>query len=213
VGARASHSRDPTDPTGGAGHGHFVSWRVVAIIPDDKDWTWVLRRRCPECGFDSTSLPRHDIAPLIRTNAAQWQAVLETRPALLRRRVRPDRWSPLEYACHVRDVFRIYDERLRLMLTEDEPLYANWDQDTTAVADRYNDQDPVATAAQLAVAADTLAARFDTVAGGAWDRRGSRSDGASFSVESFGRYMIHDPVHHLHDVNGDIAALMAEEID
>ena len=31
---------------------------------------------------------------------------------------------------------------------------------------------------------------------------GSRSDGAHFSVDSFARYLIHDPVHHLHDVGG-----------
>ena len=29
----------------------------VAIVPDDKDWTWVLQRECPECGFDASSLP------------------------------------------------------------------------------------------------------------------------------------------------------------
>jgi hypothetical protein len=23
-----------------------------AITPDTKDWTWVLERACPECGFD-----------------------------------------------------------------------------------------------------------------------------------------------------------------
>jgi len=24
----------------------------MPIMPDTKDWTWVLRRACPECGFD-----------------------------------------------------------------------------------------------------------------------------------------------------------------
>ena len=24
----------------------------MAIIPDTKNWTWVLERPCPECGFD-----------------------------------------------------------------------------------------------------------------------------------------------------------------
>jgi hypothetical protein len=33
-----------------------------------------------------------------------------------------------------------------------------------------------------------------------WERTGARSDGARFSVDSFARYLIHDPVHHLHDV-------------
>ena len=26
------------------------------IVPDDKDWTWVLERVCPECGFDARSI-------------------------------------------------------------------------------------------------------------------------------------------------------------
>ena len=57
---------------------------------------------------------------------------------------RPTRptWSMLEYACHVRDVFRRFDERLGLMLTEDDPLFPNWDQDATAVEARYDEQDP-----------------------------------------------------------------------
>lgn len=25
----------------------------MAITPDTKDWTWVLERPCPECGFDT----------------------------------------------------------------------------------------------------------------------------------------------------------------
>ena len=25
----------------------------MTITPDTKDWTWVLRERCPECGFDA----------------------------------------------------------------------------------------------------------------------------------------------------------------
>jgi hypothetical protein len=40
------------------------------------------------------------------------------------------------------------------------------------------------------------------VTGAQWQRTGSRSDGADFTVESFARYFIHDPVHHLYDVTG-----------
>ena len=29
------------------------------------------------------------------------------------------------------------------MLDHDDPLFANWDQDATAVAERYHEQDPV----------------------------------------------------------------------
>jgi hypothetical protein len=168
------------------------------IVPDSKDWTWVLERRCDDCGFDARAFDRELVGSTILTTAASWQQVL--RGAGRARRPRPDVWSPLEYACHVRDVFRIYDERLARMLAEDAPQYANWDQDATAVAERYGEQDPDIVAAELVAAAAQLAERFDGVRGEQWTRTGTRSDGAHFTVESFARYFIHDPIHHLHDV-------------
>ena len=50
--------------------------------------------------------------------------------------------------------------------------------------------------------AAVLADRFDGVTGGQWARTGVRSDGAHFTVESLARYLVHDLVHHLHDVGG-----------
>ena len=100
-----------------------------------------------------------------------------------------------------------YDERLGLMLTEGDPTYPNWDQDATAVEDRYDEQDPPTVARELGEAAEALARSFEGVHGDAWSRTGTRSDGARFTVETFARYMIHDPVHHLHDVTSGLAAL------
>lgn len=173
----------------------------MAITPDTKDWTWVLTRPCPECGLDVSSLDREEVADMILANAAAWQDVLAS-PGTARTRPDPDTWSPLEYACHVRDVLRVYDQRLQLMLTEDDPLFPNWDQDATAVAECYAEQDLAVVAEELNEAAQTLSARFADVRGDQWQRTGSRSDGADFTVETFARYFIHDPVHHLHDVSG-----------
>ena len=172
----------------------------MAIIPDDKDWTWVLQRPCPECGFEAAALDVTEVGTGIRVNAAAWPAVLSGADV----RTRPDEqtWSPLEYGCHVRDVFALYDRRLRMMLEQEDPLYPNWDQDETAVAERYNEQDPAAVADELVAAAEMLATRFDGVRGDRWQRPGRRSDGASFTVDSFARYLLHDPVHHLWDVTG-----------
>jgi hypothetical protein len=87
---------------------------------------------------------------MIRANAQAWQGALaEDGLGNVRRRPSPGVWSALEYGCHVRDVLRLYDERLGLMLTVAEPHYANWDQDATAVADRYAEQDPAAVTAEL----------------------------------------------------------------
>lgn len=167
---------------------------------DTKDWTWVLTSPCPECGFDGAALDPTDVPELVRANAAAWPAVLTradapTRPA-------PDVWSPLEYACHVRDVFRLFDARLARMLDEDDPLFENWDQDETAVAERYWEQDPSTVTSELTEAAARIAASFAAVRPDQWDRPGRRSDGAEFTVASFARYFLHDPVHHLHDVGG-----------
>jgi len=168
------------------------------IVPDDKDWTWVLDRRCDECGFDATAFPVTETRARTRANAAAWEVLLQRDDAAVR--FRPDRWSVLEYACHVRDVFRVYDGRLSRMLAEDGPHYDNWDQDETAATDAYQRQDPVVVGPELVAAAETVASRFDAVTDPQWARTGFRSDGAAFTIESFARYFVHDPVHHLWDV-------------
>ncbi len=170
----------------------------MTIVPDTKDWTWVLRRPCPECGFDTGSFGRDELPALIAANAAAWPRPLAAPDAAVR--PQPDTWSALEYGCHVRDVFRLYDYRLGLMLTTDDPLYPNWDQDETAIEGDYAGQDPVMVAAELLRAADVVAEHFAAVTEAQWLRPGRRSDGASFTVETFARYFIHDPVHHLYDV-------------
>lgn len=167
------------------------------VIADVKDWTWVLERSCPECGLDTRAVDPADVAGRVRSTAAAWDQV-----SLTPVRPQPQTWSTLEYACHVRDTCRIYDRRLALMLTEMDPLYPNWDQDRTAADERYPEQDPDVVRRELQASAAALATRFDEVSGEQWQRPGRRSDGASFTVASFARYFLHDPVHHLWDVTG-----------
>ncbi|MFT2817466.1 DinB family protein [Leifsonia sp. A12D58] len=171
----------------------------MTITPDSKDWTWVLERPCPECGFVSAAVDFDEIPTLVRENAAAWVPVLKRADVA----VRPDdhTWSALEYAVHVRDVFRIFAVRLALMRNEDDPLFANWDQDATAIAERYNEQDPATVATELAAAAEVVASAFEAVPADERDRSGRRSDGASFTVTTMGQYFVHDPAHHLHDVS------------
>lgn len=172
--------------------------RPTAVEPDTKDWTWVLREPCGECGLDAGAVDVRDVPRLVRENATGWRAVLTREDAA--ERPAPGVWSPLEYACHVRDVFRLFDKRLRLMLDEDDPLFDNWDQDATAVEQRYDLSSPVVVLGELTGAAEWVAADFEAVPDDAWQRTGRRSDGAVFTVETFARYFVHDPVHHLHDV-------------
>ena len=143
------------------------------IDPDTKDWTWVLEKACPECGFDASRCSDAGVAGLVRENAGVWQELLDD-GAIHVGPPYPSTWSTLEYACHVRDVYLRYGTRIESMLTRDDPLFENWDQD--------------------------VATLLEGVVGEEWERRGRRSDGASFHIGSIARYMIHDPIHHVWDV-------------
>jgi hypothetical protein len=170
----------------------------MAIVPDEKDWTWVLSQRCPDCGHAAGAVPPTGVAAEVRATAARWQPLL-VHPAVAVR-PDPDTWSTLEYACHVRDVFRLGDYRIGLMLREDEPTFANWDQDATAIDDRYAEQDPAVVGPEITAAAEVLAQLLDGVADCDWDRAGTRSDGARFTAGTFAQYVLHDPIHHEWDV-------------
>ncbi|WP_278236214.1 DinB family protein [Isoptericola sp. AK164] len=170
------------------------------IEPDTKDWTWVVEQPCPACGFDPADVDPLAVGDAVRALVPRWRAVL-ARPGVRRRPV-PQVWSPLEYGAHVRDVFGVFDERLALMLATDGAAFANWDQDAAALAGGYAALDPARVADELAVAGAAVADRFDTVAEQDLERVGRRSNGSVFTVRTFGRYFLHDVVHHLDDVDG-----------
>ena len=47
------------------------------LVAEDKDWTWVLDRACPDCGFDASACPPEAVAGLTRESADTWSALLK----------------------------------------------------------------------------------------------------------------------------------------
>lgn len=180
--------------------------------PDTKDWTWTLRRRCPECGLAAGEVPLDEIANRAYIAGEEWVQILRSSPAVATR-PGPDVWSPLEYGAHVRDVYRIFGERLLLMLAEDGPAFANWDQDETAVRERYGEQDPEVVADELEEAATAMADHIGALRPEQLNRTGRRSDGSPFTTVTLLQYFLHDVVHHLWDVTAqpDAAASLVLE--
>ena len=160
----------------------------------------MLSRSCPECGFDAASLRGRDVAALLPPLADRWVGVLQSADAT--RRPAAQVWSPAEYACHVRDVFTLFAERASSMIATDDPVFANWDQDETALEERYWEQQPAVVSGQLLAAAQTATSVFGGVPDDAWSRPGRRSNGSVFTVDTLAKYFVHDVVHHLHDVDG-----------
>jgi hypothetical protein len=133
----------------------------MPIVPDEKDWTWVLSRPCSQCGFDASTVTPSTVPGSVENMLPRWRAVLRRPDA----GERPDSstWSALEYACHVRDVFSLFDRRLNLMLTEDNAQFENWDQDQTAVEGDYANADPAVVSAELTTEGLQVAASFARV--------------------------------------------------
>jgi hypothetical protein len=169
----------------------------VAPAPDDKDWTWVLDRPCPECGYDAATVD--EVADRVRAAVATIRIALAAPDAATR--PSPEVWSPLEYACHVRDVCIVFGARLAAMRGQDDPVFANWDQDETARAERYWTQDPAAVSAELDIESERIADDFASVRPDEQSRPGRRSNGSVFTVATLAKYFLHDVEHHAYDVS------------
>ncbi|MEV6769854.1 DinB family protein [Nocardia sp. NPDC051030] len=190
----------------------------MPIVPDAKDWTWVLEQACDECGFDPAATAFDAVPGLTRASTARLTLALERPNAA----VRPDdsTWSAVEYAAHVRDVCRIFEHRLDITRTASArpgpviggynpavtldgsiPMFANWDQDDSAEAENYAAQNPATVASELTSAAETTARAFESVPPEDLPLVARRSNGSQFTVETLAKYFIHDLVHHAHDVD------------
>ncbi|MDN5796887.1 MAG: DinB family protein [Intrasporangium sp.] len=171
--------------------------------PDTADWTWVLTRRCPDCGFDPDQVGPPGFASVIREMGQRYAAVLGRDDVA--RRPSAGVWSPLEYCCHVRDVCDVMRGRLEQILSGDgrrTVRFADWDQDAAAAQERYWRSDPVTVRGELTAALGLAADAFERPHGAQWDWPALRSNGSEFTCHTLGAYFLHDLRHHLWDVRG-----------
>ncbi|HWG98220.1 MAG TPA: DinB family protein [Pilimelia sp.] len=157
---------------------------------------------CAECGFVYSSVAADALPGRILALPAQYATALNavTQP---RRRPAEGVWSALEYTCHVRDVLRVQGQRLALALRVDEPEFAPMGREERAVTEAYNAQDPAAVLAELAAAADDLAAAFGALGPAELARTGVYPwpEPAARTVLWLGRHTVHEGVHHLMDLH------------
>ena len=169
-------------------------------MPDDADWTWVLTRPCPDCGFDAAAVEPADVPALLRDAGQRYAAALGREDV----RARPAEgvWSPLEYTCHVRDVCDVMRGRLEQILAGGGEVvrFADWDQDETAVEQQYWRSDPDVVAREVTAAFEAAAKAYAYPAGTQWEWPALRSNGSEFTAHTLALYFTHDIRHHLWDV-------------
>jgi hypothetical protein len=178
------------------------------------DGSWVVPGPgwvCPECGFDFDATDPARAAELVRAFPARFRVPLERAlpgedlDALLRARPAGGGWSALEYACHTRDGFTLYEQRIAVTLATDRPVFSRMHRDQLAVDDAYNHQHPAYVADSLGEGAAALARALDAVPADGWARVGVRED-LPMSVDWMARNVVHEGQHHLLDVGRALRA-------
>jgi hypothetical protein len=160
--------------------------------------------RCGECHFVDDDVAREDVAGSVRALGTRYGAVLADHDAAsLRARPLPTVWSALEYACHVRDVYRVQRERVLVALSESQPAFAPMRRDERVVEEGYNEQKPPEVAREILDAADALARTVESLDDGAWSRTGiyNYPERRVRTVEWIMRHTIHEGEHHLLDID------------
>jgi len=182
-----------------AGHGVETDPATAGVeTPPERDWAQVVAAGCPDCGFEP-ALGEDALAFEVARAAEAWDAFLRAADdAALRHRAEPEVWSALEYACHVRDVFSLFAQRILTTLREDEPDLGWWDHEAAVRAEGYNEQDVHAVADDLLRNAGRLTTVLDRAEGG-WHRRAVRRGTETFTVAGLARFALHEGRHHLED--------------
>ena len=122
---------------------------------------------CPECTFsynediDVVSLLPAEVASLTKTLLSD---------ADMRTRRSPTVWSPLEYACHVRDMLLVQRERVLLARRMNRPDCTPMGRDERVTHDGYADQDVPDVTRQLTDAAALFANVLRRLPESDWDR-------------------------------------------
>ncbi|MDA8196585.1 MAG: DinB family protein [Actinomycetota bacterium] len=170
------------------------------IVPDDKDWTFVITEGCNQCSFQP--YPARETSSRLAEATKYYEKALANPNVSLR----PSEgiWSPLEYSCHVRDVLELFNERLTKMLTIDDAQFDNWDQDQNAIEKDYENQNPDEVLVELRKNSELLSMAFSQVEEDDWSKRGLRSNGSRFTVETFAIYLMHDIEHHIYDIENQL---------
>jgi hypothetical protein len=162
--------------------------------------------RCTECGFEY-ALDRALAAPKeIEATAESIAAMVEQAPDVRDRRD-DGVWSPLEYACHLRDVLLVQRERVLTARRVEGPHFEQMGREERVEFDGYSEQDPVAVARQLRDAAMLFANVLSRLGPDDWDRdvHYQYPVPAERSLRWVAEHTLHETLHHRLDITRQLS--------
>jgi len=162
---------------------------------------------CSECGFSYDMADVPAAARTVRERAGDIAEILRTTGTDLCSRPEPDVWSPLEYACHVRDLLLVQRERILTARRLNGYVCESMGRERVEF-DGWAEQHPDDVARQLTDAALMLAHVLDRLDAEAWKRElvYPYPEPTTRTISWVALHTVHEAHHHLVDVRRQIPA-------
>ena len=153
-----------------------------------------ITNRCPTCGLDPRTVTPADAVVALRSYPRRYRALLvrpddEEGAEVVTLRPAPDRWSALEHAAHVAQVFETAADAVRALRRHDDadvvvepgpPSLGSVDQVTN----------------WLGAGAERLAGVVEELRGDDWKRSGRLPTGEAVTALDVVRHAVHAGAHH-----------------
>jgi hypothetical protein len=174
------------------------------------DWTRIQRDPCPQCGQHPAALSPSLLGELTAESSVAWREfLLKADDIYLRTIPEPGVFSPIQYAAHVRDILRVYGDRMVLGVEEDSPTVPIFNP-AQEVFESYNRLDAQELAADLEAQAQRLAKIVEDMGPADWSRVVINDRGQygvyTFTVAGLACNAVHEAHHHLLDAKGTLGA-------
>ena len=140
--------------------------------------------------------PADVLAQLARGPAVVRALLADVRPADLRRRPQPGRWSAHEHGCHLALMEPRWAERAARILAEDAPTIVSYEPDADEAPDRLLAMDLASALEAYDAGRRALVARLAALPPGAWPRPARHTGHARYSLFLMARHAaLHDMLH------------------
>ena len=112
----------------------------------------------------------------------------------------PGEWSIKEVCCHLRDSFEIDGERLRHILSENEPFLAAYDQEALARERDYQNESMPLVLAALRAFSGGLAYLLENLGEEEWQRTGQHEERGPISIAQYAQLLADHARQHLEQI-------------